>query len=39
MNLSLGIHDFLCQFACEIEGQNGINRQKATFFNVNCQRQ
>ena len=32
MNLSLGIHDFLSQFACKIEGQNGINRQKAKFF-------
>ena len=32
MNLSLGIHDFLSQFACKIEGQNGINRQKGKFF-------
>ena len=27
MNLSLGIHDFLSQFACKIKGHNGINCQ------------
>ena len=39
MNLSLGIHDFLSQFACKIEGQNGINRQKAKFFTSTANRE